>query len=242
MIPAIRLAFTFLTRLPLSGLKEYDENDFKRCIKFFPVVGLVIGAIVCLTAEVLLAVGAREATVTFIVLTLPVLITGGLHLDGLADTADGFWGGKDKERALAIMKDSSTGPFGMTAVTLVMIGKFSALWVILNSGVVWPIVSAFVLSRWAMAAVSFKAAYPRGSGTGKVFIGNLVPLDFLYSSVMAAAVCILFAGWRAILLVALAASVVWCVRFISNRKIGGVTGDVLGATNEVTELVILMFI
>ncbi len=242
MISSAKLAFSFLTRFPVPGGKEYGEEDFHKGFLFFPVVGLAIGAVLAIAGTFLIWLGAHEAVTAFVLLAMLVVMTGGLHLDGVADTADGFFGGKDKNAALLIMKDSRAGAFGVTAVTLTLIGKFAALWAIVHSGLFLSLIVPFVLSRWAMAVVAYKAVYPREAGTGQFFVGGLTPQRFFYCSAITFALCALLAGLHSVILITVAILTACCMRLASNRKIGGVTGDVLGATDELVELLVLMFV
>lgn len=239
MISALQLAFSFLTRFPVGRRVEYGENDYRNSYLFFPVVGLVIGILLALSAAALAFIGVREAAIAFVLLAVLVAVTGGLHIDGLADTADGFFARKDGEETLRIMKESCTGTFGVAAVVLVLVGKFAALWAILSTGVVSSIIPALVLSRWAMAVASYGSAYPREEGTGKAFVGTLTLQSYLISTAVAVAIAVLFAGKGALVLIAIAAAIALVVKAVSYRKIGGVTGDVLGAVNEICELVLL---
>ncbi|MFQ5432331.1 MAG: adenosylcobinamide-GDP ribazoletransferase [Nitrospinota bacterium] len=239
MLSPLLLAFSFLTRFPVDGREEYDEDDYGNSYMFFPVVGLAVGALLALAAAGFSYIGTREGTTAFLLLVILVAATGGLHLDGVADTADGFFGGRDRNDALRIMKESSTGTFGVAAVVLILIGKFAALWSILSIGAPSSIIPALVLSRWAMSAASYKSAYPRDAGTGKSFTGRLTLQSYLISTAVAVGIAFLFAGKAALIPIAVAAVIALVVKTVSYRKIGGVTGDVLGTVNEITELVLL---
>lgn len=239
MFAPLSLAFSFLTRFPVNGSETYGENDYGNSYRFFPVVGLAIGALLALAAAVFSYIGTHTGTTAFLLLVILVAATGGLHLDGVADTADGFFGGRDREEALRIMKESSTGTFGAAAIILILIGKFAALWSILSIGNVSSIIPALVLSRWAMSVASYGSAYPRESGTGKSFIGKLTLQSYLISTAIAIGIAFLFLGNSALIPIAVAAAIALAVKTFSYRKIGGVTGDVLGTVNELTELVLL---
>lgn len=239
MYGPLQLAFSFLTRFPMGRRAEYGENDYGNSYMFFPVVGLAIGALLALAAVGLAYIGTREATIAFLLLVILVAATGGLHLDGVADTADGFLAGRNRDDALRIMKESSSGTFGVAAVVLILIGKFAALWSILSTGALLSIIPALVLSRWAMSVASYGSAYPRDSGTGKSFIGRSTPLSYLISTGVAVAIAFAFAGKAALILIAVAAAIALVIKMVSYKKIGGVTGDVLGTVNEIAELVLL---
>ena len=239
MFSPLLLAFSFLTRFPVNGSEKYGENDYGNSYQFFPVVGLAIGALLALAAAAFSSVGVHEGTAAFLLLVILVAATGGLHLDGVADTADGFFGSRNKEDAMRIMKESSTGTFGAAAIVLILIGKFAALTSILSIGTVSAIIPALVLSRWAMSVASYSSAYPRESGTGKSFIGKLTLQSYLISTAIAVGIAFLFLGNGALIVIAVAAAIAMAVKIFSYKKIGGVTGDVLGTVNELTELVLL---
>ena len=244
MFGPLLLAFSFLTRFPVAGPpaggpKEYDENDYGNSYLFFPVVGLAIGTLLALAAASFSYIGVREDTTAFLLLVILVAATGGLHLDGAADTADGFFGGQNRDDALRIMKDSATGTFGVAAVILILIGKFAALSSILYAGNLSSIIPPLVLSRWAMSVASYSSAYPRDSGTGKSFIGRLTLQSYLLSTAIAVAIAFLFLGSGALIPIAVAALIALVIKSYSYKKIGGVTGDVLGTVNEIAELVLL---
>ena len=239
MIAPLKLAFSFLTRFPVGRGMEYGEDDYGNSFVFFPVVGLVLGICLALAAAAFTFIGVHEATIAFLLLVLLAVASGGLHLDGLADCADGFFSAKNREDSLRIMKEPCTGSFGAVSIVLVLIGKFAALWAILSIGHLSAIIPALVLSRWAMSVAAYDSGYPRESGTGKAFIGKLTLQSYLVSTAAAFAIALLFSGKDALILIAAAAAIALALKALSYRKIGGVTGDVLGAVNEVAELVLL---
>ncbi len=240
MLSAFRLSFSFLTRFPLPSPKSFENADFPKSFIFFPLVGAVVGALLSSFAFLLLHAGAGEMLTSFLLLTALVLITGGIHIDGVADSVDGFFGADNRGERLRIMKEPAVGSFGMTAIALLLIGKFAGFYMVLESGAVQPIIVAMVLSRWGMAAVGFRAVYPRADGTGKLFIGKLSPESFAASSAIAFFFVYLLLGNIAAVYILLAAVLVLLVRKLSERKIGGITGDLLGATNELLELSLLI--
>ncbi|MBI3793232.1 MAG: adenosylcobinamide-GDP ribazoletransferase [Nitrospinae bacterium] len=242
MLRTIRLAFVFLTRLPLPGRADYQEGDFPKSFLYFPLVGLSLGLFLAGLAWAFIWVGVDDRVSAFILIFTIVMVTGGLHLDGLADMVDGFFCGKGTDDMLRIMREPSAGPFGMTAIFLVLIGKFAALWHILEFGNIANIIPVFAMSRWGMAFASFEAVYPRPAGAGKAFIGKVSPLTLIYSLVFALLVTFYFARKQLVVFFVVTFFITYAVRHISDAKIGGVTGDVLGAINEVLETTLLLAI
>lgn len=244
----------FLTRIP--GPRTWDIGDVEvgRSAAFFPLVGAAVGAIQwCLLWATLGIAGhakqvfarpvALPASVLSILITAAgVWLTGALHLDGVADMADGFGGGRTREDVLRIMRDHLIGSFGAVALILVLALKFASIIVLIDRGKALPyLIVAPGLARASMVALGFFLPYARsvegGLGGSFQYVGRL---ELLVSSGTAIALAFL-AGWRRggilCLLVTLLASA-WNARGCM-RRIGGITGDTLGANSEICEALIL---
>ncbi len=240
MLSPLLLAFSFLTRLPVLREKAYQQRDFGASFGWFPLVGAVVGGIAAAAGYGLVSAGSDPRIAAFAALLLLVLLTGALHLDGLADTADGLMSGKEPARALAIMKEPHTGPFGYTAIFLVLIGKFAALSVLFGEGRFAVAAAALAAARWAMVAAAYRARYPRTQGTGAAFIGHLTPLTLAAATAVMAAFAPLAGVGTMALFAAAALFIALALRAYAARRIGGVTGDILGAVNEVAETALLL--
>lgn len=221
---------------------DYTDQDFPKSFLFFPVVGAMIGLLLSVVAWIFIYLGVDDRVTAFIMLFLMVLITGGLHLDGLADTADGFFCGKGREEMLRIMREPSAGPFGMISIFLALIGKFAALWHILQFGSIWTVIPVFAFARWGMAFASFEAVYPRVTGAGKAFIGKVSPLTLIYSLLFCIALGFFLGRNVLVVFFTLTVFISYFIRHVSDGKIGGMTGDVLGAISEVLETSLLLAI
>ncbi len=240
MLKPLHLAFTFLTRLPLPQVKEYGAADFGKAFAFFPLVGAVIGGLAAAAAYGLIKGGADPRVAAFAALLLLTLVPGGLHLDGLADSADGLLSGKEPQRALQIMKEPCTGPFGYTAIFLVLIGKYTALWLICEQGRFAAIPIALAFSRWSMTVGAFKARYPRAAGTGAAFVGTFSAVTVLAGTTMLLAAGFWASPPKLALFAGAGGATTLAVRKFAEWKIGGVTGDILGAVNETAETLLLL--
>ena len=240
MLKPLHLAFTFLTRLPLPPVKEYGAADFGASFAFFPLVGAAIGGMAAAAAYGLMAAGADPRVAAFAALLLLTLITGALHLDGLADTADGLLSGKGAQRALEIMKEPFTGPFGYTAIFLALIGKFTALWLLCEQGRFAAIAVALAFSRWSMIAAARNARYPRATGTGAAFVGTISAGTLLIATATVFAAGFWIGPKKLALFTAVALGAALALRRFAERRIGGVTGDILGAVNETAETLLLL--
>ncbi len=240
MLKPLHLAFTFLTRLPLPPVKEYGAADFGRSFAFFPLAGAAIGGMAAAAAYGFIAAGADPRVAAFTALLVLTLVTGALHLDGLADSADGLLSGKGPQRALEIMKEPFTGPFGYTAIFLVLIGKFTALWLLCEQGRFAAIAVALAFSRWSMIVAAYNARYPRATGTGAAFVGAISAGTLVAATAIVIATGFLVGPVKVALFAAVAAAAAMALRKFAQKKIGGVTGDILGAVNETAETLLLL--
>jgi adenosylcobinamide-GDP ribazoletransferase len=246
-------AVAFLTRIPVAKTWELGAADVGRSAAYFSLVGAGIGAIqsLVLWASLHLAAHASQvfarsvvlpsSVVSVVITAIGVWITRGLHLDGLADMADGFGGGQTPEDILRIMRDHAIGSFGAIAVIIVLALKITSLAVLIErGGALRCLVLAPVLARGSIVILGFLLPYARpvegGLGSSLQHIGRL---EVAVSSIVALATLI-FVNWRpgaiclVVVMFASAANARICM-----RRIGGVTGDTLGANVEVCEALIL---
>ncbi len=232
-----------LTILPFPGR---DAGSPASSLGWFPLVGLLLGGIIMLILRTLwaLPVGVPPSLAALLALAAGTLLTRGFHLDGLADWADGWWGGYDRERILAIMKDSHIGTFGVLALVFAILGKLLCYAYLLGGGAYTWIFLSFVLSRTGMVDLAVAHPYARAeSGTAARFVQDARPLHWLVAVAMTAAILLLWPGLpvrhAAVgLLVALLVSRLFGMR--CRKRIGGVTGDILGAGSELIELTTLV--
>jgi adenosylcobinamide-GDP ribazoletransferase len=217
----VREALSFLSRLPAGG-----GPLSPRAAPWFPLVGALLGAIVAGVAVGLepLLPALLAATVA---VAVEVVLTGALHVDGLADSADGL-AGRDRERALAIMRDHAIGAYGASALVLDLLAKTAALATLAERGDVLPVVAAFAVSRAAALPLAAALPYARTEGAGSA-------LDRLPPVVAAGAVALAaVAAVPAPATLAAGALVVVAIWLLARRSLGGVTGDVMGAAIELT--------
>jgi adenosylcobinamide-GDP ribazoletransferase len=232
MINQLRSAAAFLTVLPVGYPEGATGQRLGRA--FWPLIGGMVGGAAGLIFFASSAVAGRWLAAVAAVGTLAIL-TRGLHLDGLADTFDGLWGGQTPERRLEIMRDHATGAFGVIALVLVLAGEIVALAQLPASRGTAALVTAGLLSRWAMLGAAALLPYARASGLGLAAQGPGKWLDLSLGTVSAALSLML--DWRRALLAAgLAVFAAAAVNGLAARKIGGATGDVYGATAVLGEL------
>jgi adenosylcobinamide-GDP ribazoletransferase len=175
-----------------------------------------------------------------LLLTLTVLLTRGLHLDGLADTVDGLGGGQNPEARLKIMKDSRLGAFGAVSLILVLLVKFALLTALAEKGPEEAVLLFPIISRWGMVFLAYLSPYARPEGgLGQAMTEGLQGRAFIGATLSALGLAFLIFGPAGLVLLALGGAAVWLLSRYFHRKLGGITGDVLGAANEVLEVLAL---
>ena len=245
------IALQFLTRIKIVRQTVWTEEGFGKSVKFFPAVGAVLGIFYALIIFALIFFTQAKFSV-FIGAAgffAAVILTGGIHCDGLMDTADGLFSGREKEKILEIMKDSRAGSFGVVSLILIAALQISALAELAKISTILicaAIFSAPIIGRLAMVFVIKKFPYARPQGIGKAFsvyatqkifyfalaetILFLLPLIFLDVKIFLAAI------------ISLIATIIFSWQFgkFSTEKIGGVTGDIYGAVEIISETITLI--
>jgi len=238
---AARLAFAFLTivRVPIRD-GEVTPASLADARFAYPVAGLAIGLVLAGLSEALRWAGAPGGPSAFLLVAAGVALSGGLHLDGLADAADGLFLWGDADRRLAVMRDSRVGSFGAIALALVLLGKFAALGAIGGPARSLAILGAATVARSMILIPAGLAPYARRDGTGRSVIDAAQPRDALGAAMLGSAVGVATMGAAGLLAASIAAGVVLVLTRSAWRKLGGVTGDILGAAVELAELTFLM--
>jgi adenosylcobinamide-GDP ribazoletransferase len=232
------LALQFLTRLPVRAPWPGSPGERAAAVPFYPLVGLLLGLLLAALHGTL---GATDPGVqAALLLAAWVLLTGALHLDGLADTVDAWVGGQgDRARTLAIMKDSRTGPMGATALGVVLLAKFAALQALLGAGSWGAVVLAPVMGRALLVAVLLWLPYVRPGGLGAELAGHL-PRETAQVAVAVAAAALLLAGSAGLWMLVAATAVFLGARAALLNRLGGTTGDTAGALCEIGEAAVLL--
>ena len=235
---AIWLAFVLLTRLPLPHLPKAAFAQAPRAVWAYPLVGLGVGTAGTAAGLVGRWLGLPAWGAAVLALTIMTLFTGAMHEDGLADLADGFWGGFTPERRLEIMRDSQIGTYGVLALILVSIAKISALAVLLGTAPL-SIIAAAALSRAVMPALMH--ALPPARTDGLSHSVGRPPFSAVGLGIaIGAGISLLCVGSVGVVLVALVLAVAGGVGMLAKQKVGGQTGDVLGAVQQLSEAMILL--
>lgn len=234
MFKSIAISISFLTCLPINP-GHVDASDMRRAVSFFPFAGLVLGLLITICAWAGMYYHLPTSVLAVLMTTLLAYLTRGLHLDGVADLADGFGGSLEPGRRLEIMKDSATGSFGVIALFAVLGLKVTCFAQLFEYGFIslLLILMACISARFWMVVIAVGATYPRQSGTGHFIIGNVNLVQVLTAALF------LFPLYFAVMpcLVVLVSSAIppLFLRIRAGQLIGGVTGDVLGASVEWSE-------
>jgi adenosylcobinamide-GDP ribazoletransferase len=235
----VRLAIAFLTILPVGPAHTAASADVAASFGWFPLVGFGIGLMLC-AADWLLAPLFGHALRSVLIVSILTVLTGALHLDGVADTADALGAGRNRERALDILRDSRIGSFGAIALFFVIGLKVIA---IAGSGGAQHYAMLYMapgLGRWAMVALASGLDYVRAEGVGAAMLSRDRCRNLriaTVTAVVALAPLVTLHAFRACLI---AAALTVALRAFYLRWIGGVTGDLIGAAGELVETAVLI--
>ncbi len=242
MIKSSLLAWHFLTIIPLwkSSPAQPAPRELASSMQWYPAVGLVIGGILVASDAVFGMILTTDVTALLILCVL-VVLTGGLHQDGLADTIDGLGKRGSPAERLAVMKDGSIGALGATGLVLVLGLRFAGILHLPSPERTGLLLCMPVLGRWAMVVSTFGSSHARAEGgLASDFLNEIRLSDVLWATVWAGVFVCATLGWHAgVLLLGLTPISARAMAFLCSRVFGGITGDVLGAINEVTEILFL---
>lgn len=233
------IALQFLTTLPVRFADPPDADANGRSLLYYPLVGLLIGVLLAGLAWLLSGIPALVAAALLLVVW--VAVTGALHLDGLADSADAWLGGRsDRERTLAIMKDPYCGPAGVVTLVLALLLKFAALTYLVPNGHWETLLVTPVLGRSTLVLLFLTTPYVRPQGLGSLLANHLPRQACIVMMIVTLAATPLIVGPAAIGLLLAAAALFLLLRRRMLQRLGGTTGDTAGALVELTETVTLL--
>jgi len=233
------IAVQFLTRLPVPHRLLTAEEELGRAAAFFPLVGVIVGGGVAVVF-VLVKLVAPLTVAVVLALAFAAFITSGFHEDGLADTFDGLGGGWTRSRALEIMRDSRIGTYGSLALIFLILGKYTFL-TALDPRHTWRwLIVAHAASRWTILPLCRWLPYARVEGQGKL-VARQITFPALLTGSATFLLLLLLLPWRAAgMTLAVATFVVFLSGLYFKRRLGGITGDCLGAVNQITEVILYL--
>ncbi|WP_420584274.1 adenosylcobinamide-GDP ribazoletransferase [Ruegeria sp.] len=234
----IPLALVLLTRLPLPKLPETVFARQADAAWAFPVVGLIVGLMACAAGWAAMAMNLPAPVSAVILIAVLVMTTGAMHEDGLADTVDGLWGGFTRERRLEIMKDSHIGAYGVLALIFAQIARVALVATLLMAGAYGAILAACITSRAFMPVLMTALPNARNSGLSHS-VGGPRPATTVAGLGLALLCALVLMGIGSLWPILVAALIIAGLAATARTKIGGQTGDILGATQQLAELAFL---
>ncbi len=237
-----RVACAFLTVFPVAGSLSIDDQRLGRSMGLFPAVGLALGLLL-VVCNWLLAPLLPRAVLDCLLLLLLILATGALHLDGIADMIDGLAGGRDRESSLRIMKDSRVGAMGVVGLVMVLLLKYLSLYHLPLAQKAGALIFMPAAGRWCQVFLASCSSYVRNEGgTGSVFVDQVGRAELLLGSLTLLLAGLVLFSYQGLLLLVLVLVFAALLLHYFERRIGGVTGDILGAGTEFVEVFSLLAI
>lgn len=232
-------ALQLLTVFRIQGDPDCNPRAVALSMAWFPLVGFILGVVLSLTWFLMNAFFPPVFTSVLLV-SLLALMTRGLHLDGLSDTLDGLGGGYSREKRLKIMKDSHIGAFGVIGIVLVLLFKFVLIWQMPDRIKIGALLVFPVQSRFSMVIMAWLSSYARSEGgLGENYVNLVGSREVLIALIVSLAVGVIFLGRWGLLLTVVVIFLGIAFSVFFQRILGGVTGDILGAVNEICEIVVL---
>jgi len=233
------IALQFLTALPFNIKGRIVEEDFGRSLIYFPIAGFLIGLFLASIAYV--STPLPPLVRSALILIAWIAITGGIHLDGFADTCDGFYGKRSREEILRIMRDSRIGTMGAAGLTALLLFKFAVLSSIRPEDLWKVLIITAVSARWSQVFACSVSEYARDEGKAKYFLKYAKKTDMFIGALFIVILNWFLMGVKGVILFALLLATIFLFIQYVKRKIGGMTGDTIGATNEIAEASALLF-
>ncbi|MCU0666247.1 MAG: adenosylcobinamide-GDP ribazoletransferase [Candidatus Omnitrophica bacterium] len=233
------LALQFLSVIPVK-VKKYSEKKAAESMVYFPFVGLFLGVFVADLRWLLHFWGLPFISINLLSVIMLIILTAGIHLDGVADTFDAIGSGKSKEEKLSIMRDPHIGAIGVLAIVSILFLKIAALLALPLKEGSFAIILSCVTSRFAMAGLISFFPYARQSGKAEAFIKNSTNNIFILALIMAVVCVSLVDLQKGLGLLAISTLVAFLLGNYFKRSLGGVTGDICGAVNEISETLCLL--
>jgi adenosylcobinamide-GDP ribazoletransferase len=231
-------ALAFFTRFPVPA--RFQQGDFSRSIKWFPVVGCLLGLVLALF-DWIFAFIFPDLVRAVLIVVVWVYLTGALHLDGLMDTADGLGSYRSRERVLEIMRDSRVGAMGVVTAILALLLKISSLATIsVGWTSMFALIGATVMGRFLAVQVIWLFPYVRAEGIGVGMKKHLKAVHVWLALVFTLVVLCLLFRWKGLLLFMVASGFILFFAWRVKQRLGGLTGDVYGAVIELGEVVVLL--
>jgi len=233
------IALQFLTIIPLPFAVRCEERDLGRSMALFPLVGLTLGGLLVGTDFILSRILPWQVA-DLLLITLLTVVTGALHLDGLADVCDGLAARGGRERFLAVMKDSRIGAGGVVALVLGLLLKYQTLLLVPPEIKREALLLFPMLARFGQVQLTVGSQRARENGLGSLFVSGAGALQFAVAGIFTVACAVLLLGVKGLYAMLILYLFTWGMKAWSHRRLGGITGDVIGCVSELNEILCLL--
>lgn len=243
-------AISFLTILPIRSNIE-DEKEFSKIMAFFPIVALILGIIYCSISNLVYNFADSLFFSSVIYVLSSIIFTGGLHYDGLADSCDGLFSGREKDKILEIMQDSRIGTFGVLGIIVNVLLKLGIVYIFIQYAILNFAIFSIIFSRTMQIIYAYFGNYPKKNGMGNFFVGKIgrgtlrlaVTLDIII--VLILSLFIRGYGFSFVLITFIISfiisfAIMLGIKHMIYKKIGGITGDILGFIAEISENIFML--
>jgi len=234
------IALQFLTILPVRIKSDIKETDCAHSLLYFPIVGGLIGLV--LSISVFLFGFLPDMVMAVIVLAISVILTGGIHLDGFADTCDGFYGNRSRDEILRIMRDSRVGVMGVIGIVMLLLFKFSLIAAVPKVLLIKSLIMMTTFARWSQALSCLISNYARSEGKGRFFMENVNKKDIVAGGIFTLLLFLLVIGIKGLLIFGAGLLLTFLFVRHAKHKIDGMTGDTIGAVSEIAEASIFLLV
>jgi adenosylcobinamide-GDP ribazoletransferase len=234
------IALQFLTIIPIKINSEVEDKDLGASLIYFPMVGALIGLLLALCTLVFGFL--PRLVIVALVIIVSIIVTGVIHIDGLADTCDGLFSFKSKEKMLEVMRDSRIGAMGMTAIACVLLFKFTLLFSLPIGILGKSLILMIAFSRWAQVVACYSSKYARNEGRAKYYIEYAGGREVIGATLFTLTLFFVLMQLKGIVLFFLSMLPIFLFINFVKSKIGGMTGDTIGATSELAEVILVFFI
>jgi adenosylcobinamide-GDP ribazoletransferase len=235
------IALQFLTIIPLPFSIRWEERDLGRAMAVFPLAGLTLGALLA-GADIILTPWLPRPVSDLLLIVILSAVTGCLHLDGLADVCDALGARGDSERFIAVMKDSRTGAIGVAGLVLGLLLKYQALLHIPLQHKMEALLFFPMAARFSQVQMTVWAKRARADGLGSAFINGAGGWQLSFAGASTIACALFFFGMRGLYCLIILYLLTWGLKRWFQRKVGGISGDIIGCVSELNEIICLLVI
>lgn len=235
------IALQFLTIIPLPFTRRVEERDLGRSMAFFPLVGLTLGALLA-GADFILTPWLPRPVSDLLLVSILSAVTGCLHLDGLADVCDGLAARGDRDRFLEVMKDSRIGAVGVVGLILGLLIKYQAL-LYIPLHYKWEVLLIFpMVARFSQVQMAVGSSRAKTDGLASIFIDGAGVRQFISAAIITLAVAFILFGVRGLYAIIPLYLFTWGLKVFFHRKLGGISGDIIGCASELSEILCLLLL